>query len=130
MKCKFGLNNKVVLEKDPTNRKRSSNTVEIDDCQFHQSVKLDSDCTISFIPSNGEFKLMRYRTSDFNLPFKVHPVVTEIGKSKIEYRIVVKANVFIQALRQQRGAQHPDTPRHGWSDLFSLDRQGQMRPQR
>src|SRR5690554_8169534 len=36
---------------------------------------------------------MRYRTSDnINLPFKVHPVVTEVGKSKIEYRIVVKAN--------------------------------------
>lgn len=35
----------------------------------------------------------RYRTSDnINLPFKVHPVVIEIGKSKIEYRILVKAN--------------------------------------
>ncbi|KAG0311722.1 AP-2 complex subunit mu, partial [Dissophora globulifera] len=94
--CKFGLNDKVLLEKDPTNRKRSSNTVEIDDCQFHQCVKLgkfDSDRTISFIPPDGEFELMRYRTSDnINLPFKVHPVVTEIGKSKIEYRIVVKAN--------------------------------------
>ncbi|KAI1298886.1 AP-2 complex subunit mu [Mortierella claussenii] len=75
---------------------RSSNTVEIDDCQFHQCVKLgkfDSDRTISFIPPDGEFELMRYRTSDnINLPFKVHPVVTEIGKSKIEYRIVIKAN--------------------------------------
>lgn len=38
-------------------------------------------------------KTQRYRTSDnINLPFKVHPVVTEIGKSKIEYRILVKAN--------------------------------------
>lgn len=35
----------------------------------------------------------RYRTSDnINLPFRVHPVVTEIGKSKIEYKILVKAN--------------------------------------
>ncbi|KAF9381534.1 hypothetical protein BGX21_002079, partial [Mortierella sp. AD011] len=94
--CKFGLNDKVLLEKDPTNRKRSSDAVEIDDCQFHQCVKLgkfDSDRTISFIPPDGEFELMRYRTSDnINLPFKVHPVVTEIGKSKIEYRILVKAN--------------------------------------
>ncbi|KAI7818354.1 intracellular protein transport-related protein [Gamsiella multidivaricata] len=94
--CKFGLNDKVLLEKDPSNRKRTSNTVEIDDCQFHQCVKLgkfDSDRTISFIPPDGEFELMRYRTSDnINLPFKVHPVVTEVGKSKIEYRILVKAN--------------------------------------
>ncbi|KAG0271082.1 hypothetical protein BGZ95_001179 [Linnemannia exigua] len=94
--CKFGLNDKVLLEKDPSNRRKSSNAVEIDDCQFHQCVKLgkfDSDRTISFIPPDGEFELMRYRTSDnINLPFKVHPVVIEIGKSKIEYRILVKAN--------------------------------------
>ncbi|KAF9966203.1 hypothetical protein BGZ70_003016 [Mortierella alpina] len=94
--CKFGLNDKVLLDKDPSNRRKSSNTVEIDDCQFHQCVKLgrfDSDRTISFIPPDGEFELMRYRTSDnINLPFKVHPVVTEIGKSKIEYRILIKAN--------------------------------------
>ncbi|KAG0301865.1 hypothetical protein BGZ98_007987 [Dissophora globulifera] len=69
-------------------RRRSSNTVKIDDCQFHQCVKLgkfDSDRTIGFISSDGEFELTRYRASDnFNLPFKVHPVVTEIGKSKVE----------------------------------------------
>lgn len=36
---------------------------------------------------------VRYRTSDnINLPFRVHPVVTEIGKSKIEYKIMIKAN--------------------------------------
>ncbi|KAF9585617.1 hypothetical protein BGW38_001526 [Lunasporangiospora selenospora] len=100
--CKFGLNDRLLLEKDAVNRstggtqKRSPNTVEIDDCQFHQCVKLgkfDSDRTISFIPPDGEFELMRYRTSDnINLPFKVHPVVNEIGKSKIEYKIIVKAN--------------------------------------
>ncbi|KAF9165392.1 hypothetical protein DFQ27_005555 [Actinomortierella ambigua] len=95
--CKFGLNDKVLLEKDAVNRnRRTSNAVEIDDCQFHQCVKLgkfDSDRTISFIPPDGEFELMRYRTSEnINLPFRVHPVVTEIGKSKVEYRIVVKAN--------------------------------------
>lgn len=45
------------------NNRKSSNTVEIDDCQFHQCVKLgkfDSDRTISFIPPDGEFELMRY----------------------------------------------------------------------
>ncbi|KAF9348570.1 hypothetical protein BGX34_002400 [Mortierella sp. NVP85] len=94
--CKFGLNDSVLLEKDPSNKKKTSETVEIDDCKFHQCVKLgkfDSDRTISFIPPDGEFELMRYRTSDnIDLPFRVHPVVTEIGKSKIEYRILVKAN--------------------------------------
>ena len=36
--------------------------VELDDCQFHQCVKLgkfDNDRTISFIPPDGEFELMR-----------------------------------------------------------------------
>ncbi|CAG8679769.1 30_t:CDS:2, partial [Ambispora gerdemannii] len=48
--------------------------------------------TISFIPPDGEFELMRYRTTEnVNLPFRVHPVVNEIGKSRVEYRITVKA---------------------------------------
>ncbi|CAG8771969.1 7011_t:CDS:2, partial [Funneliformis caledonium] len=34
-----------------------------------------------------------YRTTEnVNLPFRVHPVVNEIGKSRVEYRITVKAN--------------------------------------
>lgn len=75
---------------------RRTNTVEIDDCQFHQCVKLgkfDTDRTISFIPPDGEFELMKYRTTEnVNLPFKVHPVVTEIGKTRVEYNINIKAN--------------------------------------
>ncbi|CAI2170850.1 5046_t:CDS:2 [Funneliformis geosporum] len=97
--CKFGLNDKLLLEKDASHRgssQRRTNAVEIDDCQFHQCVKLgkfDSDRTISFVPPDGEFELMRYRTTEnVNLPFRVHPVVNEIGKSRVEYRITVKAN--------------------------------------
>jgi AP-2 complex subunit mu-1 len=59
--CKFGLNDKLVLDKrgDQT---RSEGAVELDDCQFHQCVRLgkfDSDRSISFIPPDGEFELMR-----------------------------------------------------------------------
>lgn len=100
--CKFGLNDKLVL--DRKNRDRDipgmgdgqAGAVELDDCQFHQCVKLnkyDSDRSISFTPPDGEFELMRYRsTSNVNLPFKVHPIVEEIGKSKVEYTVNVKAN--------------------------------------
>ncbi|CAG8490407.1 13700_t:CDS:10 [Acaulospora morrowiae] len=107
--CKFGLNDKLLLEKDSAHRgtsksnssQRRTNAVEIDDCQFHQCVKLgkfDSDRTISFVPPDGEFELMRYRTTEnVNLPFRVHPVVNEVGKSRVEYRIAVKAN-FSQKL--------------------------------
>lgn len=48
--------------KGPTGNLEDSQ-VELDDCQFHQCVKLgkfDSDRTISFIPPDGEFELMRY----------------------------------------------------------------------
>ncbi|CAM0137246.1 clathrin associated protein complex medium subunit [Umbelopsis sp. WA50703] len=97
--CKFGLNDKLLLDKDAvmkSNPLRRPNAVEIDDCQFHQCVKLgkfDSDRTISFIPPDGEFELMRYRTTEnVNLPFKVHPVVNEIGRTRVEYKINIKAN--------------------------------------
>ncbi|PWN46704.1 clathrin adaptor, mu subunit, partial [Violaceomyces palustris] len=93
--CKFGLNDKLVLEKGDKNRGKD-NAVELDDCQFHQCVKLgkyDTDRSISFIPPDGEFELMRYRsTTNVNLPFKVHPIIEEVTKSKVEYTIHLRAN--------------------------------------
>src|SRR6186713_1822139 len=71
-------------------------SVELDDCQFHQCVRLgkfDSDRIISFVPPDGEFELMRYRaTENVNLPFKVHAIVNEIGRTRVEYSIGVRAN--------------------------------------
>ncbi|ORY01004.1 clathrin adaptor, mu subunit [Basidiobolus meristosporus CBS 931.73] len=98
--CKFGLNDKILLDKESHSRggstPRRANSVAIDDYQFHQCVKLgkfNSDRSISFIPPDGEFELMRYRTTEnVNLPFKVHPVVNEMGKTRVEYKIQVKAN--------------------------------------
>jgi len=95
--CKFGLNDRVLLEKegrrDTVGKKTGS--VELDDCQFHQCVKLgkfDTDRTISFIPPDGEFELMRYRTTDnINLPFRINPIVKETTNNKVEYRIVVRS---------------------------------------
>ncbi|GAC95247.1 hypothetical protein PHSY_002822 [Pseudozyma hubeiensis SY62] len=93
--CRFGLNDKLVLEKNDKN-KGKVDAVELDDCQFHQCVKLgkyDTDRSISFIPPDGEFELMRYRsTTNVNLPFKVHAIVEEISKSKVEYTLNLKAN--------------------------------------
>lgn len=93
--CKFGLNDKLVLEKKP-DRAQADNAVELDDCQFHQCVRLgkfDSDRSISFIPPDGEFELMRYRsTTNINLPFKLQTHVVEPTKSKVEYTIHLKAN--------------------------------------
>ncbi|KHN97295.1 AP-2 complex subunit mu-1 [Metarhizium album ARSEF 1941] len=106
--CKFGLNDRLLLDNDglltlPSgNRmgtkatKAAAGSVSLEDCQFHQCVKLgkfDTDRIISFVPPDGEFELMRYRaTENVNLPFKVHAIVNEVGRTKVEYSIGVKAN--------------------------------------
>ncbi|CAI7603198.1 Clathrin adaptor mu subunit C-terminal [Penicillium manginii] len=111
--CKFGLNDRLLLDNgDSSGGKGSKNggisgpggkatraaagSVTLEDCQFHQCVKLgrfDSDRIISFVPPDGEFELMRYRaTENVNLPFKVQPIVREIGTTKVEYSVAIKAN--------------------------------------
>ena len=70
--------------------------VEIDDCTFHRCVRLgkfDADRTITFIPPDGEFELMKFRVTDnVNLPFRVLPVVEEHGAQRVSYNIKVIAN--------------------------------------
>jgi len=93
--CKFGLNDKIVLEKSERGS-AGDNAVELDDCQFHQCVRLtqfDVDRTISFIPPDGEFELMRYRsTTNVNLPLRVQPIIVEHGRSSVEYTVNVRTN--------------------------------------
>ena len=108
--CKFGLNDQLLLNsangvdtgpvgnRDGTTKatRAAAGSVSLEDCQFHQCVQLgkfDTDRTISFVPPDGEFELMRYRaTENVNLPFKVHVMVREVGTTKVEYSIAVKAN--------------------------------------
>ena len=117
--CKFGLNDKLTLDKvkggsgggnlsgmssensgingnnDSGSSSKSRNAIALDDCTFHQCVKLskfESERAISFIPPDGEFELMRYRTTkDISLPFRVIPLVREISKTKMEIKIIVKS---------------------------------------
>lgn len=59
--CKFGLNDKLVLDKAESGL-GGDDAVELDDCQFHQCVRLgkfDADRSITFIPPDGEFELMK-----------------------------------------------------------------------
>lgn len=105
--CKFGLNDRLTLGEDnlhgPSGNRAgakatraAAGSVTLEDCQFHQCVKLgkfDTDRIISFVPPDGEFELMRYRaTENVNLPFKVHAIVNEVGKTKVEYSIAIRAN--------------------------------------
>jgi AP-2 complex subunit mu-1 len=74
--CKFGLNDRLVL--DGADRQRGDavgqvlsegpGSVELDDCHFHPCVRLEgfeSSRTISFIPPDGEFELMKSVTHAF-----------------------------------------------------------------
>ncbi|KAI5824225.1 clathrin adaptor, mu subunit [Schizophyllum commune Tattone D] len=91
--CKFGLNDKLVIDKSD---RGMIDAVELDDCRFHQCVRLhdfDATRTISFIPPDGEFELMKYRcTTNVKLPLRVIPTVTEIGKTQVSYNVTVKTN--------------------------------------
>ncbi|XP_038399996.1 LOW QUALITY PROTEIN: AP-2 complex subunit mu-like [Canis lupus familiaris] len=108
--CKFGMNDKIVIEKqgkgtaDETS-KNGKQSIAIDDCTFHQCVRLrkfDSERSISFIPPDGEFELMRYRTTkDIILPFRVIPVVRELGRTKLEVKVVIKSNFKPSLLAQK-----------------------------
>ena len=89
--CKFGMNDKLILDKNSVARtdgdttKAGKPSIAIDDCTFHQvkiKIKLqnkmfvlqcvrlskfESDRAISFIPPDGEYELMRYRTTKVNI---------------------------------------------------------------
>jgi hypothetical protein len=65
--CKFGLNDKLVIDRGKAaggapGAGGASDAVELDDCRFHQCVRLtefDTSRTISFVPPDGEFELMK-----------------------------------------------------------------------
>jgi len=98
--CKFGLNDKLNMDKEKGSimKAKSGSGIEIDDITFHQCVRLgrfDSDRTISFIPPDGEFELMRYRVtlSDrINIPFHIVAAVKEHSRSRLEANIRVKSD--------------------------------------
>ena len=61
------------LGKSGDDASRSKSSIAIDDCQFHQCVKLskfETEHSISFIPPDGEFELMRYSCSNWAFDLK------------------------------------------------------------
>eukprot|EP01087_Luapelamoeba_hula_P018182 TRINITY_DN5836_c0_g1_i1.p1 TRINITY_DN5836_c0_g1~~TRINITY_DN5836_c0_g1_i1.p1 ORF type:complete len:406 (+),score=58.18 TRINITY_DN5836_c0_g1_i1:49-1266(+) len=100
--CKLGLNDKLLMSKEARARDRDgirksrTNVIELEDCTFHSCVRLgkfDADRSISFIPPEGMFELMKYRCSEnVTLPFRVIPTVNEISRTRIEVHVTIKAN--------------------------------------
>ncbi|PPR89345.1 hypothetical protein GOBAR_AA31338 [Gossypium barbadense] len=72
-----------------------SGAVILDDCNFHESVRLDSfdmDRTLSLVPPDGEFPVMNYRmTQEFKPPFRINCLIEEAGQLKAEVIIKVRA---------------------------------------
>ncbi len=108
--CKFGINDKIVVDSKKSGEggegsSRTKSSIAIDDCQFHQCVKLskfETEHAISFIPPDGEYELMRYRTTkDISLPFRVIPLVREVGRTKLEVKVVIKSNFKPSLLAQK-----------------------------
>jgi len=71
--------------------------VEIDDCNFHECVKLtdfDSLRILSLVPPDGEFVVMNYRiTGDFRTPFRIFPFFELTSPYKVELIIKVRADI-------------------------------------
>lgn len=130
--CKFGINDKLTIDTKGSSRAATGSdiggnggltvsgggggksSIAIDDIQFHQCVKLskfESDHSISFIPPDGEFELMKYRTTkDINLPFRVIPLVKETGKGKMEVKVIVKSNFKSTLIGQKIEVKIPTPP--------------------
>jgi AP-2 complex subunit mu-1 len=103
--CRFGMNDKVLMDREaraapggpPPGGKagRSVGGIEIDDCTFHQCVRLgkfDAERSITFIPPDGEFQLLRYRTTEnISTPFHLFPSITETA-TRMEAKLTVKAD--------------------------------------
>eukprot|EP00898_Chlorokybus_atmophyticus_P006245 jgi/Chlat1/6621/Chrsp482S06107 len=106
---KLGLNDRVGMEggagskdgpggAEPARRAATSGKsrqVELDDTVFHQCVNLgrfNAEKTVSFVPPDGEFELMKYRiTEGISLPFRVLPIIKELGRTRLETHCKVRS---------------------------------------
>eukprot|EP00933_Yihiella_yeosuensis_P038470 TRINITY_DN32404_c0_g1_i1.p1 TRINITY_DN32404_c0_g1~~TRINITY_DN32404_c0_g1_i1.p1 ORF type:complete len:430 (-),score=60.93 TRINITY_DN32404_c0_g1_i1:221-1510(-) len=92
--CKFGMNDKLVMSSDARARSNDKG-IALDDYRFHQCVRLskfDVDREITFIPPDGVFELMTYRTTEnIESPFKLLPTVKVLGRNRLELSLQVAA---------------------------------------
>ncbi|CAA3001994.1 AP-4 complex subunit mu [Olea europaea subsp. europaea] len=74
-----------------------SGSVILDDCNFHESVHLDSfdvGRTLSLVPPDGEFPVMNYRiTQEFKPPFRINTLIEKSGNYKAEVILKIHAEI-------------------------------------
>jgi AP-2 complex subunit mu-1 len=138
--CKFGMNDKLLIDRQAKPSTTEAQSLEqqlakrtgqnpktgvaIDDSTFHQCVKLskfESERSISFIPPDGEFELMRYRTTnDITLPFRVIPLVREASRQHMEIKVVLKSLFKPSLLAQHVEVKIPTPPNTAGVKLIAL----------
>jgi len=89
--CSLGMNDKALLIGDATQKK----SIQLADVTFHQCVRLtrfDQDRSINFIPPDGEFELMKYRTTDnITQQFRLLHNIKESSKTHLSLDVNVRA---------------------------------------
>jgi AP-2 complex subunit mu-1 len=111
--CQLGLNDRIAMDqegrRDPSGSGKGggrsglkdphagATQIEMDDLVFHQCVKLnkfETDRSISFVPPDGEFELMRYRIADrIIIPFRVSCNIIDETRSRVRMEVHVKSLV-------------------------------------
>ena len=69
-----------------------------------------------------DFMNLRYRTTkDISLPFRVIPLVREVGRSKLEVKVVVKSNFKPSLLAQKLEIRLVHCPKNIITDVSNQD---------
>eukprot|EP00455_Lapot_gusevi_P049590 TRINITY_DN705_c0_g1_i6.p1 TRINITY_DN705_c0_g1~~TRINITY_DN705_c0_g1_i6.p1 ORF type:complete len:468 (-),score=141.13 TRINITY_DN705_c0_g1_i6:134-1474(-) len=93
---KLALNEELVIGK-PSGNNFGYGVVAIDDCNFHECVKLDefeNRRVLTLVPPDGEFTVMNYRiTSEFRAPFRIFPLFELVNPYKVELIVKVRADI-------------------------------------
>jgi len=93
----LALNEELIIANENSTGNVGHGMVEIDDCNFHECVKLEdfeSLRLLSFKPPEGEFVVMNYRiTSDFRTPFRIFPFFELSSPYKMELIVKIRADI-------------------------------------
>jgi len=93
--CEFGMNDKILIEKEKSKGKKITNdsSIALDDFSFHQCVRLsrfENERIVSFVPPDGEFILMRYRSTDrITSPFRILSQLKYVSDNLLDYEVTL-----------------------------------------
>ena len=97
---KLALNEDLIIGKSGKSGKsggRGQGGVTLDDCNFHECVRLDEfehNRTLSFVPPDGEFAVLNYRvTNEFRQTFRIFPFFELLSPYKVEIIIKIRGDI-------------------------------------